>query len=166
VQNDAWVLDGTAFQQRAADFLPERFFEGRTEGGGLVRDVFGRVQRRCTVVTEGVWNEAKHAIQLEESYAYDDGEVDIWRWVMTPTREGHYVAAEAKVGTGVNGWRDGLDYVLRFRRPVGKAAGPLAPSFHTRFTPVTADLVVKVARVSLYGLPLGSLTAVHRRVCP
>jgi hypothetical protein len=159
-------LDGTIHQPRAADFLPERFFEGRTEGGGLVRDLFGRVLRRCTIVTEGAWNEAKHAIQLEERFAYDDGELDIWRWVMSPGREGHYMAAEAKIGSGVTGLRDGVDYVLRFRRPVGKASGALAPSFHTRFTPVTADLVIKVSKVSLYGLPLGSLHAVHRRVCP
>ena len=132
----------------------------------MLRDSFGRITRRCSIVTEGHWNQSKHAISFEERFTYNDGEIDIWRWVMSPGRDGQYVAAEAKVGTGVSGNRDGLDYVLKFRRPVGRASGPLAPQFVTRFSPMSPELVLKTAKVSLIGLPLGEMTAVHRRVSP
>ncbi len=47
---------------------------------------------------------------------------------------------------------------------MGRAKGALAPRFDTRFTQLTADLALKRAQVSLFGLPLGELTAVHRRI--
>lgn len=146
----------------ALAFAPESFFLGRTEGAGIVRDPFGRITRRCSIFTEGA--AAQGALRFDETFTYDDGEVDIWRWVMQPGRDGRYVAAEAKAGVGIAGETRGGDYVLAFRRPLGRAAGMLAPHFNTRFTQLASDLALKRADVSLYGLPLGSLSAVHRRI--
>src|SRR5579871_3921255 len=145
-------------------FQPEVYFLGRTEGAGVVRNPFGRIVRRCLVTTEGSLGAPHGAIRFEEVFAYDDGEIDIWRWAMSPSRDGRYVAAEAKAGAGITGERRGLDYVLSFRRPVGRATGALAPRFETRFTQLTPELALKRAQVSLFGLPLGELTAVHRRI--
>jgi hypothetical protein len=144
-------------------FVPELFFLGRTEGAGVVRDPFGRVTRRCHVATIGEVSPGG-AIRFEEVFTYDDGEVDVWRWAMSPGREGRYVAAEARAGVGLTGQRSGGDYLISFRRPVGRATGPLAPRFSTRFTLLSPDVALKQAQVSLFGLPLGRLTAVHRRV--
>jgi hypothetical protein len=144
-------------------FRPEVFFLGRTEGAGVVRDPFGRIVRRCTVTTEGVFNTAYRAIHFDETFAYDDGEVDVWRWAMTAGADGRYVAAEAMAGSGIVGERRGGDYLISFRRPVGKAQGWLSPRFSTRFTLLSADLALKRAKVSLAGVPVGELTAVHRR---
>jgi len=150
----------------AMAFEPEAFFLGRTEGAGVVRDPIGRIVRRCHVTTDGGYNAAQGLLRFDEVFAYDDGEIDTWRWVMQPGRDGRYVAAEAKAGSGINGERQGDDYVLGFRRPVGRAAGVFAPRFFTRFTLLTPDTALKRARISLFGLPLGALIAVHRRVSP
>jgi hypothetical protein len=148
----------------ALAFHPELFFLGRTEGAGVVRDPFGRIVRRCQVVTDGGFNTTQGALRFNEVFTYDDGEVDTWRWVMTSGGDGRYVAAEAKAGAGITGERHGDDYLLNFRRPVGKARGALAPSFRTRFTLLGPDIALKHVAVSLMGLPLGALTAVHRRI--
>jgi hypothetical protein len=145
-------------------FQPETFFLGRTEGAGMTRDPFGRIGRRCRITTEGAFSAAHGSIQFEETFAYDDGEVDVWRWAIRASHDGRYVAAEAKAGAGIAGERRGEDYVLSFRRPVGKATGLLAPSFTTSFTLLAPELALKQVRVSLYGVPVGSLTAFHRRV--
>jgi hypothetical protein len=147
----------------ALAFHPETFFLGRTEGAGVVRDPFGRVVRRCKVVTEGSLNPAQGGIRFDEVFSYDDGEVDTWRWAMTYGGDGRYVAAEARAGAGITGERRGDDYLIDFRRPVGRARGALAPSFRTRFTLLAPDFALKEARVSLLGLPLGVLTTMHRR---
>ncbi len=83
---------------------------------------------------------------------------------MQAGREGRYVAAEAKAGVGIAGEMRGGDYVLAFRRPVGRAAGALSPHFRSRLTLLAPDLALKRADISFYGLPLGYLSAVHRRV--
>jgi hypothetical protein len=146
----------------ALSFAPETFFLGRTEGAGVVRDPLGRITRRCHITTEGA--AAQGALRFDETFVFDNGEIDVWRWVMQAGREGRYVAAEAKAGAGITGDMRGGDYVLGFRRPVGRAAGVLAPHFHTRFTLLAPDLALKRANVSLFGVPLGCLSAVHRRV--
>ena len=145
-------------------FRPEVFFLGRTEGSGVVRDPLGRIVRRCAIYTEGVFAPAYSAIHFDETFAYDDGEVDVWRWAMTAGADGRYVAAEAVAGAGIVGERRGAEYVLSFRRPVGKAAGFLAPRFSTRFTLLSADVALKQASVRVLGLPVGRMTAIHRRV--
>jgi len=145
-------------------FAPESFFLGRTEGAGVVRDPFGRIIRRCRIATEGAFSAGQGALRFDETFTYDDGEIDVWRWVMQAGREGRYVAAEAKAGVGITGEMRGGDYVLAFRRPVGRAAGPLSPHFRSCFTLLAPDLALKRADVSFFGLPLGYLSAVHRRV--
>jgi hypothetical protein len=148
----------------ALSFAPESFFLGRTEGAGVVRDPFGRIMRRCRIATEGAYSAAQGALRFDETFTYDDGEIDVWRWVMQAGREGRYVAAEAKAGAGIAGELRGGDYVLAFRRPVGRAAGALSPHFRSRFTMLAPDLALKRADITLFGLPLACLTAVHRRV--
>jgi len=148
----------------ALSFAPEAFFLGRTEGAGVVRDLFGRIIRRCSIATEGAFSAAQGALRFDETFTYDDGEVDVWRWVMQAGREGRYVAAEAKAGVGITGELRGGDYLLAFRRPIGRATGPLAPHFRSRFTLLAPDLAMKRADVSLFGMPLGHLSAVHRRI--
>lgn len=145
-------------------FRPEAFFIGRTVGAGVVHDPFGRLVRRCRITTRGAAIAGRGAIRFEEELVYDDGEVDLWRWVMSPGRDGRYVAAEARAGAGITGEVRGGDYQLSFRRPVGQAAGWLAPRFSTRFTLLSPDLVLKRASVSLFGAPLGRLFATHRRI--
>jgi hypothetical protein len=158
------AVNAAARPTKALAFAPESFFMGRTEGAGVLRDTFGRITRRCHVTTEGSFSVAQGALRFDETFTYDDGEVDVWRWVMQSGREGRYVAAEAKAGVGITGEMRGGDYVIAFRRPVGRAAGVLAPHFVSRFTLLSPELALKRADVSLFGVPLGCLSAVHRRV--
>ncbi|HEV2366240.1 MAG TPA: DUF3833 family protein [Caulobacteraceae bacterium] len=145
-------------------FRPELFFLGRTEGAAVVRDVFGRVRRRCSVSTQGEARGAYEGIRFEETFTYDDGEVDVWRWALTCGVDGRYMVAEAVAGSGIVGRRTGEDYVLSFQRPMGPARGLAAPRYSTRFTLLAPDTALKVARVTVLGAPMGEMTAIHRRV--
>ncbi len=145
-------------------FRPELFFVGRTEGSGIVRNAFGRIMRRCEIVTVGVRQASYGALQMEETFTYDNGEVDVWRWVVTAGGDGRYIASEQIAGSGLVAHREGDDYVLSFHRPVARAPKWLAPRYATRFSLLSSDIALKTARVSLLGAPLGVLTGIHRRV--
>ena len=148
-------------------FAPESFFLGRTEGAGVVRDPIGRIVRRCRITTEGAYSAAQSALRFDETFTYDDGEVDVWRWAMQAGRDGRYVAAEAKAGTGITGEQRGGEYVLAFLPALRPGhTGLMAPHYQSRFTLLAPDLAMKRADVSLFGVPLGQLSAVHRRVAP
>lgn len=154
-------MDGETFEPKSL-FRPEVFFLGRTEGWGVARGATGRIVRRCRVVTEGRLDEAYQAIHFDELFTWDDDESEEWRWAMRRGLDGRYVAAEALAGSGIEGRYDGCDYVLSFRRPV-KPGGP-RPRFSTRFSQIAPDVVLKLVRVSMFGLPVASLTAFHRRM--
>lgn len=154
-------LDGELGEPAAA-FRPEVFFLGRTEGWGVARGPTGQVMRRCRVVTDGHLDEAYRAIHFDETFHWDDGERDEWRWAMTCGLDGRYVAAEALAGAGIQGRHAGADYVLSFRRPL-RPDGGLRPRFVTRFCLVSPLVAMKTVRIYLFGLPVGSLTAFHQR---
>lgn len=156
-------MDGE-YSQQTGPFRPEVFFVGRTEGWGLARGPTGRLMRRCHVVTDGRLDAAYRAIQFDETFHWDDGEQDHWRWAMTRGLDGRYVAAEARAGAGIEGRYDGHgDYLLSFRRRLRPDGGP-RPRFVTRFTQISAGVAMKTVRVYLWGLPVGQMTAFHRRV--
>lgn len=143
-------------------FLPEVFFLGRTRGWGIVRQIDGRA-RRCTVDTVGHLEEAYDALHFDETFVFDDGETQEWRWAMTRGRDGRYVAAEALAGAGIVGRHQKGDYVLSFRRPLRPEGGFPTPRYLTRFTLITPTLALKTVKVSLLGLPVGVMTAFHER---
>lgn len=154
-------VDGEDFQQ-SRPFRPEVFFLGRTEGWGVTRGPTGRIQRRCRIITEGRLDEAYQAIHFDEVFTWQDGQADEWRWAMTRGLNGAYVAAESLAGVGIQGRYDGQDYVLSFRRPLRPEGGP-RPRFTTRFTPISPDVALKTVRITLFGLPVASMSAFHRR---
>lgn len=154
-------MDGETFEPKSP-FRPEVFFLGRTEGWGVARAATGRIVRRCRVVTDGRLDDAYQAIHFDELFTWDDGPSEEWRWAMRRGLDGRYVAAEALAGSGIQGRYDGCDYLLSFRRPV-KPGGP-RPRFDTRFSQVAPDVVLKMVRISMFGLPVASLTAFHRRL--
>ena len=155
-------LDGGTF---FPVFKPDLFFLSRTEGRGEVRDLTGRLIDRCEIVTEGSWDHNHGALSFDETYTYDDGQIDVLRWTFAPDAQGRMSASEATVTAPVRGWSDGGDYRLRFKRRGGpRAPGNLALTYNVRFTLLQPDLALKVAKVGLLGLTLGKMTAFHRRV--
>lgn len=145
-------------------FRPEIFFLGRTEGSGVLRPLFGGATRHCSITTSGERRAAYGALSLEETFAFTDGEVDIWRWVISASGDGKYIASEQSAGSGIAGHHAGNDYVINFHRPLGVGKGPLSPGYRTRFTLLAPDLALKQVRVSVLGAPVATFTGVHRRL--
>ena len=118
-------------------FEPDRFFLGLTRGGGLVRDLTGRLIDRCEVSTCGWWDHQHGAMHFDETFVYETGRTDILNWTFRPDLQGRMMATEPTTQGGVLGWTDGEDYRLRFRR---RGAPPLASvnlTFDVRFTVMT-----------------------------
>ena len=78
-------------------FRPESFFIGQTVGGGVLRNPFFRITRRFRVETRGYRDGSYGGIKLDETYAYDTGEVEAFQWMITPAGAGRYVLAEASM---------------------------------------------------------------------
>lgn len=139
---------------------------GRTEGAAVLKDPFGRIYRRCSIVTEGEWNFAKHCLEFRETFFYSDGQVDTWTWATQMGAHGQYVSVEALAGPGVVGRRVKSDFVLSFKRPYKGWTGIFTPRHVTCFTPMDSQTMLMITRFSLFGVPLGKMIGFHRRVAP
>ncbi len=148
----------------AGVFRPEIFFLGRAEGEGLVRDGFGRPLTQVRVATSGAFRRERPDLEIHATFTYEDGQEDLWRWVMRDSGRGDYAVAEAKAGAGIVGERHGPDYVIRFRRAVGLARGWAAPWFVSRLRLIGPGTALKSARIGFLGVPFARLEAVLRRV--
>lgn len=147
-------------------FRPETFFIGQTIGGGVLRDPFFRITRRFRVETRGYRDGSYGAIKLDETYAYDTGEVEALQWVITPAGAGRYVLAEATTGSGIMAHEQQGELIFAYRRPLGPARGLAKPQFAVRMGLVGGDTVLKTVHMGLLGAPLGTVTAFHRRATP
>ena len=154
-------MDGSGAIEQV--FRPEQFFLGRTRGWGVVRSLDGK-RSRCEVTTEGRLEEAYQSLHFDETFLFDDGRVDEWRWAMTRGRDGRYVAAEHLAGAGIVGRHEKGDYVLAFKRPLKPEGGFPTPAYRTTFTLLNPRVALKRVRVSLLGLPIAEMTAFHERV--
>lgn len=144
-------------------FRPESFFLGRTEGWAEARPLMGGAARRARVVTEGHLEATYSALHVTETFEWETGAADIWRWVMIRGMDGRYVASEARAGAGIVGRHEGGDYLLDFRRPLTAKGRLLRGGYATRFSMLSPRTALKRVRLSLLGVPLAVMVGEHHR---
>lgn len=144
-------------------FRPETFFVGRTEGWAEARALLGGPSRRARVITEGHLEGAYNALHFTETFEWENGPADIWRWVMTRGLDGRYVATEALAGAGIVGRHEGGDYLLEFSRPLAANNRLIRGGYATRFSMLGPRVALKRVRLSLLGVPLAVLIGEHHR---
>jgi hypothetical protein len=145
-------------------FLPDHFFLSPTRGRGVVRDFTGRLIDRCTIETAGRWDHNFGALHFDEAYSYDSGRIDVLNWAFAPDAQGRMSASEATIASPVRGWSEGGDYRLRFKRHGEPPLDKVFLTFDVRFTLMEADLALKIVRLKLFGVTLGTMNAYHRRL--
>jgi hypothetical protein len=144
-------------------FRPETFFLGRTEGWAEARPLLGGASRRARVITEGRLEAPYGALHVDETFEWENGGAEVWRWVMTRGLDGRYVASEVLAGAGIVGRHEGDDYVLNFRRALSPKGGLIRAGYATRFSMLSPKVAIKHVRMSVVGLPLAVMVAEHHR---
>jgi len=144
-------------------FRPDHFFLAPTTGRGVVRDRFGRIIDRCEIATEGRWDHNYGALHFDETYSYQNGRTETLNWAFGPDAQGRMTATEASVTSPVRGWCDGEDYRLRFKRQGAPPLDKAQMLYDVRFTLMRPDMALKIAKLKLFGVTLGVMTAYHLR---
>jgi hypothetical protein len=89
------------------------FFNGSLTAHGVLKDRSGKVSRYFNATINAYW---KNGIgTLEERFVFDDGEVQLRTWTLTPNGDSYSATAGDVIGTGtsqVKGNAMQLNYVL------------------------------------------------------
>ena len=153
------------FAGATPELVLEEFFPGRTVAYGIFEDRFGQLRRRFRVEIDGRMEGGD--LILDERFIYDDGEQQQRIWTITPARgpDGSrlYQGQAADVIGGARGSAAGP--ALNWSYEVGLAIG--GRIWEVRFDDwiyqLDEDIALNRARVSKWGVELGTVTLVFLR---
>jgi hypothetical protein len=136
----------------------ESFFAGRTIGDGSFVNSWTKSERRFQVVIDGTWD--GNVLELSEVYAYDNGLCERKSWRLLQTSPGVFTGTyDDKIGPA-SIWSEGSVVRLQYKL---RLAG-IALDFDETMSLRNDGSVIDQARVTKWGVPVGRLEVVMRRV--
>ena len=143
---------------------PIRFFDGDTLGRGIVCGLSGKLIRRCIIRTRGEAASEYGALHFDESYTFDDGSPDdTMHWAISRGAVDAFDASEISVFGKVQSQLNGTRWKLGFNRQSPPPAKEPRFRYEVCFDQVSEDVVTKLVRITLLGVPVARMWAYHRR---
>lgn len=141
---------------------PRTFFAGTLCADGVVRDWRGRQIRQFNARILASWDE-QGVGTLDEVFAFDDG-LETRVWTLTPAGPGRYQAQATDVPEATLMHYAGnsiqMEYTLRY----GPPDDSIDLSMDDRMYQVADGVVINETRMSKWGIPVGQVLLVMRRV--
>lgn len=150
------------FEGQMPRFVLEEYFSGETQAWGIFEDRFGTLRRQFTVDIRGGWQNGEFV--LDEDFVYMDGETDTRTWRITKRDDHTY---EGRAGD-VIGTARGVSYgnALNWRYDMDLKVGDDTWRVHFNdWMFLQPDgVVINRARVSKWGLDIGEVTLIFKKV--
>ena len=157
-------MDLDPLADRGPPMRPEQFFAGMLQGWGLELGPLGGVGRRIEVRAQGRFDPVTATLFLDETYRFDDGQIDVLRWRIRALGDGHYEASEARAPEPGQGRAEGAGFRLTYRRDVPHPdGGSTMLGFDDLFVQLDPQTVMVRASITKLAVPVGSLTVLYRR---
>jgi hypothetical protein len=103
-------------------------------------------------------------MHFDETYLFDDGEIDRMHWAIVREADGALSANEVTVVGQPVMRMHGPIWRIRFKRIGRPETRGLAFTYDAVFTAIEPDVVLKRTSLKLFGVTLAVLTAFHRRI--
>lgn len=150
------------FEGREPTLLIEEYFSGHTKAWGIFQDRFGRLRRQFEVDIAGTWD--GETLTLVEDFVYDDGETEQRIWRITKRSEHVYDGhADGVIGVAQGlAYGNAFNWTYRFALKVGD--GTWDVTFDDWLFLQSDDVLINRAEVSKFGIKLGEVTLMFRKV--
>ncbi|TBW56449.1 DUF3833 domain-containing protein [Marinobacter halodurans] len=149
------------YEGRTPTLEPRTFFDGTLSARGIVKDFGGEVIRTFDADIQASWN-GQGVGTLDETFRFDDGEIQTRTWTLTPVDHGYRTTAGDVVEPGLMQWQGNaihMNYVLR----VPYSDDTVDVRLDDWMYAVTDDTVINQTRMSKWGVTVGELVLVIRR---
>lgn len=148
-----------------AAFDPMAFFGRPTLGHGIVRDLTGRVVRRCIIETRAENATEYGALHFDETYLFDDGSPpDEMHWVVRREGPESFDAKEISVFGPLHSKLRGPEWKLRFHRQPAPPSRDPRMLYDVTFNQIVPELVTKQVNLRLLGVTIARMWAFHRHI--
>ncbi len=150
------IKDPKFYQNNSPKFDVRKYFNGKLEAYGVVKDWRGKVNRRFNATMEGKW-QGNEGI-LEEDFIFDDGEKQSRTWKIKVLDDNNFTASAGDVVGEATGKQHGnalrMDYVLR--TPVGKKTYDL--TIEDWIYLIDENHAINESKIKKFGITVGYLT--------
>lgn len=143
-------------------FRLEEYFAGTVKGWGVFEDRFGVVRRQLAVDIDGSWGGSE--LVLREDFTFKDGEKDFREWRIRKTGDDAYEGRAADVVGAARGTAAGNAVNWRYTMDMKVGEGTWRVAFDDWMFLQDAEIMINRARVSKWGIAIGELTMVFRKV--
>ncbi len=139
----------------------EAYFDGQVNACGVFQDRFGRVRRQFVCDIDGRY--ADGVLTLDETFRYDDGEVEARAWKIACLPGGRYEGTAPGVQGVAKGAREGNRFAWTYPYGLKVGARTWTVIFTDQMFLQPDGVIVNTVRVSKLGLDLGYATIAFRR---
>ena len=151
----------STYANEAEEFDLFSYFQGETRAWGLFEDRFGAVRRQFVVQIVGEI-EAGELI-LTEDFAYDDGATEQRVWRIRQVGERDYRGVARDIIDQAVGLRDGNMLYWCYKMKLQVSGKHWQVNFDDRMYLMPEHTLVNRARVSKFGITLGTVTLLFKR---
>lgn len=153
------------FTGKQPTFVLERFFEGRSQGWGVMQSRFGAFQQQFKIEASGRWDASAKTLRLTEIYTFDDGHIDKLEWTIRKTGEGSYEGREPRVDGVAKGEQAGNAYHWTYTRRVpSKDGSESSNGFDDWFWLQDEQTLIARASVTKFGVEVATLSVFYRKL--
>lgn len=142
----------------------ERFFEGRTQGWGVMQSRFGTFQQQFRIEATGRWDAGAQTLRLTETYTFDDGHLDKLEWTIRKRDGGRYEGAEPRIDGTAQGEQAGNAFHWTYTRRVpAKDGSESSNGFDDWFWLQDEQTLIARASVTKLGVEVATLSVFYRK---
>ncbi len=150
------------YKNKAPNFDPENFFNGKLIASGIVKNFTGKVIRHFNAEIAACWSEGIGI--LDEKFVFNDGEMQTRTWELTPLGSQRYLArANDVVGEAIAEWQ-GQGFFLKYTLAVKLENTTINFNIDDRMYRINDDLVINESKMRKFGLPIGEILLTLRRM--
>lgn len=152
----------TDYQSNAPALVLSDFFNGKLTAQGVVKSRSGKVERYFNATIDAKWNEGVGT--LDERFEFDDGEVQHRVWTLRPNGDHQYIATAGDVIGEGRAQSSGNALFLKYVLQIDYKGRKLALSVDDRMYRVSRDTLINESRLSKWGINVGEIILVIRKI--
>lgn len=140
--------------------IPSEFFDGHLIAKGIIKNRAGEVTRYFTADIQAYWENGKGT--LAERFEFNDGEIQLRTWTLTPNGDGYDATAGDVLGIGkvkLSGNAMQLNYLLE----INYKNSPLALSVEDWMWQVDESTILNESILRKWGFKVGSVQLTIQR---
>lgn len=153
------------FEKTSPLFKPEQFFTGQLRGWAILEGPLGGLQRRATLIADGMTVDGGAIVAFSETWTFDDGHVDTLNWRIRRLADGRYEGLEPTVEGKAEGDVSGCAFHWTYTRNVpGKDGDATKRNFDDWFFRIDERGTMVKGTAGRLGLPFLTLVVTYQKL--